>query len=141
MDFVDLYWKRNRGWPWPEDSWGLASMFGEDGWCHSCGVPRHPQTGALTLQRKGLLPPNGAWVPNWCFDVICLERAVADEVDGRFDVDLREIAWRGSAPGHAMQIVIPSVGETWFDPSELRDRAIAHHGTAGAACAERGSRS
>jgi hypothetical protein len=44
--------KRNRGWPWPENSYGLTPLFGEDGWCRSCGVPRHPQTGSLILQRK-----------------------------------------------------------------------------------------
>lgn len=30
-EYVELYLKRNRGWPWPEDSWGLTPMFGEDG--------------------------------------------------------------------------------------------------------------
>jgi len=32
------------------------------------------------------------------------------------------------------QIVVPSVGERWFDPGELRAAAIARNGTAGAAC-------
>jgi hypothetical protein len=43
MDFVQLDWKRNRGWPWPEDSWGLDSMYGPDGWCHACGIPLREQ--------------------------------------------------------------------------------------------------
>ena len=138
MDFVQLYWRRNRGWPWPEDSWGLTPMFGEDGWCHSCGVPKQEQCGSLVLQRKGLTRCEGAWVPNWQFDVICLQRSLADEVVARFDVDLREVAWHGSSPCEAMQIVVPSVGEAWFDPDELREKAIARHGTAGATCPDCG---
>ena len=138
MEFVQLYWKRNRGWPWPEDSWGLSSMFGDDGWCHSCGVPRRPQTGALTLQRKGLAPLKGVWMPNWQFDAICLERSVAAEIPDRFNVELREVAWHGTAPGEAMQLVAPSVGDAWFDPDELRKKATARHGTPGATCPECG---
>ena len=37
-----------------------------------------------------------------------------------------------------MQIVIPSVGERWFDPEELRAAATAMHGTDGARCDECG---
>jgi hypothetical protein len=138
MRFVQLYWKRNRGWPWPEDSWGLDSLFGEDGWCHSCGVPRHPQTGPLMLQRKGLVPLQGAWTPNWRFDAICVERSVAAGLSDRFSVDLREVAWHGTAPGEAMQFVAPSVGNNWFDPDELRQSATGHYGEAGATCSECG---
>lgn len=134
MGFVQLYWKRNRGWPWPEASWGLDSMYGENGWCRSCGTPLHSQTGPMTLQRKGLAPLTGAWVPNWRFDSICLERSVAERVTDDFTVELREVAWPRAAPGEAMQIVARSVGEAWFNHAELRDRAIARHGTAGAAC-------
>lgn len=32
-DYVEIVLRRNRGWPWPEDSWGLSPMYGEDGWC------------------------------------------------------------------------------------------------------------
>lgn len=34
-EYVELHLERNRGWPWPEDSWGLTPTFGEDGWCHA----------------------------------------------------------------------------------------------------------
>jgi hypothetical protein len=136
-DFVQLYWKRNRGWPWPEDSWGLTPMFGEDGWCHSCGVPKHAQTGSLILQRKGM-KVEGGWVPNWQFDPICLERSVAEEAASRFNLELLKVDWHGSPPGDAMQIVVPSVGEAWFDPDELREKTIERHGTAGATCSECG---
>lgn len=137
-EFVELYMKRNRGWPWPEDSWGLTPMFGEAGWCHSCGVPTGPQTGSLVLQRKSM-KVEGAWVPNWRFDAICLERSVADEAARRFRIDLLNIEWRGVSPGDAQQIVVPSVGDVWFDHDELREKTIARHGTAGAACADCGT--
>jgi phosphoenolpyruvate synthase len=77
-DFVELYFKRNRGWPWPEENWGLTPMFGDDGWCHACGVPKREQAASLVLQRKGLSDPSGAWVPNWQFDVICMDDEVTE---------------------------------------------------------------
>lgn len=136
-DFVQLWWKRNRGWPWPEDSWGLTPMFGADGWCRSCGVPKHSQSGSLVLQRKGM-KVEGAWVPNWQFDVICLARDVAAEAVARFELETREVAWHPSSPGDATQIVVPTVGTFWFDPEKLRAAAIARHAVDGATCTECG---
>lgn len=134
-EFVDLSWKRNRGWPWPEDSWGLGPMFGDDGWCHVCGTPLRAQCGPLTLSRRGLTPLTGGWVPNWHFDAICLEGSVAKEVTSRgFSVDLREVAWQGRSPGEASQIVAPTTGQAWFDPEELSERTEDRHGVAGATC-------
>ena len=130
-DFVALYWKRNRGWPWPNDSWGLTPMFGEDGWCHSCGVPKHHQSGSLVLQRKGM-KVEGAWMPYWQSDVICLERGVALEAAARFDLETRRVEWHATSPGEATQIVVPTVGEAWFDEGELREATIARHGVDGA---------
>lgn len=137
-DFVQLYWKRNRGWPWPEDSWGLTPMFGEDGWCHACGVPKHPQSGSIVLQRKGFKDVEGGWVPNWQFDVICVEAAVADQAAAQFNLDVRPVRWSPTSPGDAVQIVVPTVGDVWFDHDELRVKATERHGVAGAACAECG---
>jgi len=136
-EYVELYWKRNRGWPWPEDSWGLTPMFGEDGWCRSCGVPKHSQSGSLVLQRNGL-KVEGAWVPNWRFDVICVEQRVAVEVAARFDIQTREVGWHPTSADEATQIVVPTVGAAWFDPEELRESAIARHGVDGATCPECG---
>jgi hypothetical protein len=136
--FVELFTKRHRGWPWPEDSWGMDPMFGDDGWCRSCGTPRRSQSGSLVLQRKGMGHCQGAWVPNWQFDAICLEQDLADQVASRFDVELRPVAWPRSPPGQASQIVAPCVGDRWFDPDELRERTTAQHGTAGARCPECG---
>ena len=138
MDYVELCLKRNRGWPWPEDSWGLTPMFGKDGWCHACGVPRGPQTGSIVLQHKGL-KVEGAWVPNWRFDVICLEASLADDVVSRYHLSLLNIEWHGASTSAARQIVVPSVGDRWFNPDELREKTIQRHGTAGACCVECGT--
>lgn len=132
--FVELDWKRNRGWPWPEESFGLTPMFGEAGWCHTCGVPQREQSGSLVLQRRGMREPVGAWVPNWQFDVICLERALANEVAERFNVRLLPVDWHGSPPGEAAQIVLPTSPRPWYDPVELETRTREIHGTSGARC-------
>jgi hypothetical protein len=116
-------------------------MFGEGGWCPTCGVPQRSQTGSLVLLRSGFKQISGAWIPNWQFDAICLERAFAEAVSAQFKVEMLDVAWRGTPPGEARQIVVPSVGDRWFDPDELAARAIARHGTSGSACrsAARGS--
>jgi hypothetical protein len=137
-EFVELSLRRNRGWPWPEDSWGLTPMFGEDGWCRSCGVPRHGQTGNLVLQTEGLKSIAGAWTPNWRFDAICLERGLAQRIADSFRVELRDVRWPRKASGEVRQIVIPTVGEVWFDHRELRERLLRRHGSAGALCRQCG---
>jgi hypothetical protein len=138
-DFVDLELRRNRGWPWPEDSWGLTPMYGEDGWCRSCGIPQRTQCGSLILQERGFGTVEGAWVPNWQFDAYCLERSLAEQaVASGFALPLLAIEWHGQSPGDAMQIVAPTVGVSWFDPEELRTRTIAKHGDAGTLCDECG---
>lgn len=126
--------KRNRGWPWPEPSFGLDPMFGEDGWCHDCGMPLREQHGSLTLQRKGMATIAGAWVPYWRYDIICLEQNLADEIVTRFTVKLLPVEWRGFPPGSAQQIVIPAVGTQWFDADELRAASIMRNGSDGAQC-------
>ncbi|WP_136040867.1 MULTISPECIES: hypothetical protein [unclassified Microbacterium] len=132
-DFVDLFAKRNRGWPWPERSFGLTPMYGEDGWCHACGVPSRQQQGSLILQQRGLTV-SGAWMPNWRFDTLCMARDVAEEVSSRFDIETREVKWARSSPGDAVQIVIPSTTEKWFEGEALAANAIGLHGKAGAVC-------
>lgn len=66
-------------------------MYGEDGWCRTCGVPKHSQTGSLILQRKGLRI-EGAWVPNWQFDVYCVAQPLAAAAQEQFRIDLRPVA-------------------------------------------------
>lgn len=136
-DFVELHLKRNCGWPWPEDSWGLTPMYGEDGWCRSCGVPMRPQCGELVLQTKEL-NGEGAWVPNWQFDAVCLSADLASQVR-RWDVELRPVVWHGAGGAAAFQLVAPSVGDAWFAPRDLREAAIAKHGEAGARCGSCGT--
>lgn len=132
-EFVELRLRRNRGWPWPEEVWGLDPMYGVDGWCRACGVPNREQTGSIVLQRRGLTVA-GAWVPNWHFDGICLERSLAEQVGSMFRLELLDVAWPTSPSHDARQIVVPTVGDAWFDHDELRAAAIAEHGTAGATC-------
>lgn len=133
-EYVELAAKRNRGWPWPEESYGLTPMYGEGGWCRACGTPQVPQSGPLVLQPRNLSPV-GAFVPYWQY-VICLEQSLAEHVRA-YSVELREVEWpRGAADHSVMQIVVPTVGERWFDPDELRERTIAAHGTDGRECQE-----
>jgi len=114
-------------------------MFGEDGWCHSCGVTLEPQTGSMTLQRKGLANLEGAWLPYSQPNAICLGRSLAEEVRDRFRVELREVHWPNKEPdGSAWQIVVPTVRSAWFPAEELRTRTIAIHGTDGQKCADCG---
>lgn len=133
MDWSYLFLKRNRGWPSPEDSWGLTPMFGEDGWCRSCGMPLREQCGPLKMRRAGLAKPEGAWTPNWRFDVLCVGEALASEL-GRFAVDVRPVSWVGKSDPPAWQVVLPVVGSRWFDPARLSDLAVARHGVAGETC-------
>jgi hypothetical protein len=127
-----LHSKRNRGWPWPDESWGLTPMYGEDGWCRSCGVPQRPQCGDLVLRSKKQ-SGQGAWVPNWRFDALCVSAELAGEVR-RFNVELRRVVWRGWEAPAAFQLVAPTVGDAWYAPEELSEAAMARHGEAGARC-------
>src|SRR4051794_27451466 len=74
----------SRGWPWPDDSWGLSPMYGEHGWCRECHVPKGPQVGSLVLRGKGFKGSDGAWTPNWLHDAVCLGSNLSDEVEERF---------------------------------------------------------
>src|SRR5690349_4749655 len=99
-------------------------MFGEDGWCHECGVPRKAQTGSLVLQARRFGSVAGAWVPYLRNDAYCLARSVAERIAAAgFELPLLSIEWRGESPGDAVQIVAPTIGEAWFDPDQLRERA------------------
>jgi hypothetical protein len=116
-DFVALSAKRNRGWPWPDDSWGLAPMYGAEGWCRSCCVPRQPRRGSLILQRKRF-KVQGAWSSYWHWG-ICLEAELADEIAAAFRVELMDVKWHASSPGKAREVIAPPVGERWFDEFDV----------------------
>jgi hypothetical protein len=132
-EFVNLHVRAERGYPWPEDSFGLTPMYGDDGWCRGCGMPHRSQSGSLVLQRKGLGDAR-AWVPNWRFDTICVEERLAEQLAARFRLDLRPVGWAGKPLISACQIVISTAGGRWFDPEGLRDAAIKSHGYAGETC-------
>jgi len=74
-------------------------------------------------------------VPNWQFDAFCLERSLAEEAAAAgFTMPVRPVEWQGPAPGDALQVVAPVVGDRWFDADELRMRVTAKHGAAGVQC-------
>lgn len=131
---VTLYFRRNRGWPKPEDSWGLTPMYGDDGWCRGCGIPLREQTGSIVLGSKGLTGAQGAWIPYWRSNVLCMHRALGEDLAARSGLPLRPVAWPRQGTGEAVQVLIPVVGAPWFDPHELRRRTRARHGVAGVTC-------
>lgn len=133
-EFVDLEFKRNRGWPWPEDSFGLTPMFGEDGWCHTCGTPKREQIGSLVLQRKGMSSPKGAWLPYWIYDALCLEQSLGEEISQDFSVELLPVKWHPTPSGEAMQFVAPSTESAWYTEEDLTRAALNRHPRAGARC-------
>lgn len=135
--YVDLYWKRNRTWPWPEDSFGLTPMFGEAGWCHTCGIPKQEQTGPLILQAKNQTA-TGAWVPYWQSNALCMEVSLAEDLQSRFGVTVRDIEWRGKGAGASAQLIIPVGPEDWFDHQQLGVNAVRRYGSAGNACPQCG---
>jgi hypothetical protein len=110
-------------------------MFGEDGWCHSCGVPKHEQTGSIVLQPKGL-KVEGAWVPNWQFDVYCLAQAHARVAVERFEVSLRPVMSPEGQMIKANQVTVRSSPKPWFDPAVLTTRIEPVHGMAYETCSD-----
>lgn len=131
-DYVEIVWRRNRGWPWPEDSWGLTPMYGEDGWCPVCGVPQHSQRGPLVLQKRGLTPV-GAWVPHWQSDAYCLEESLRDRGEN-LGLVFREVASPSGDLLDAVQVMIQPSEREWFDPAQLTRRIESVHSVAGEAC-------
>jgi hypothetical protein len=73
-------------------------------------------------------------MPNWRFDALCVDEDLAKQVEARFRVEMRPVAWVGKGSGEARQLVLPSVGTQWFAPEQLRARAVARHGVAGETC-------
>jgi len=139
-EWVALDFRFSPGWPWPERSWGLDPMYGEDGWCHSCGTPSREQTGHLTLQGSGF-PSAPVFVPNWQSNAICLDAATAEDVANRFNVVMREVH-KPRTGGTGVQQLLPSITtEAWYDHEALSRAVIARHGEhnggiAGATCSE-----
>jgi hypothetical protein len=87
----------------------------------------------MVLRAAGL-KAEGAWVPNWHFDTLCVDADVAAALSERFIVDLRPVAWYGAARGVAHQVVFPTVGSRWFAVEDLERRTRARHGGTGSTC-------
>lgn len=138
-DYVEIVLRRNRGWPWPESSWGLTPMFGEDGWCKACGLPQHPQSGSVVLQRRGLTP-TGGWVPHWQFDVYCLDSRLVELAARTFDLNFRSIFAPTGEEYAAQQIIIQSTAQEWFDPEEIELLIAPIHGVDFDRCSACGQR-
>jgi hypothetical protein len=133
FDFVGLTTRFTSGWPWPEESYGLDPMFGPDGWCRSCGVPQHRQTGSLMIQGSKF-PTGSVWMPNWHFDVVCLSGEVAHEVRSNFRVHLLPVRKPRGDTG-VVQIVAPTTANRWYAEAELAERATRLHPEPGKRCA------
>lgn len=139
-EWVALDYRFTPGWPWLEDSYGLDPMFGEDGWCHSCGTPSRQQIGHLTLQGSGF-PKAPVFIPNWQFNAICLDAPTAEDVASRFNVVMREVH-KPRTGGTGVQQLLPSVTtDSWYDRDALSQVVLARHreysgDTTGAACSE-----
>ena len=106
-------------------------MFGDDGWCDACGIPKHAQTGPLVLQARGLNSARGVWQPNWQFDVFCMERAIGLDLLKDFDLEFWEVGWPSGSGPALLQLEVPTVGEEWFDRDELSALLRSQHGRAG----------
>jgi hypothetical protein len=67
-------------------------------------------------------------------DAVCLGKTISDEIATSFSLPVLPVNWHRTAPGEAVQIVAPTLGEAWFDHDELAQRVAARHGATGARC-------
>ena len=133
-EFVRLDLTRNRGWPWPESSFGLEPMFGKHGWCRSCGTPSCEQSGSLVLQARGLGNTRGTWTPNWQFDVICVEERLAARLEADLGLPFRSVVTPKGQALPVRQLVVEPSPYPWYHEADLHRALVAAHGSAGARC-------
>jgi len=126
-DWVALSPRFTPGWPWPEESYGLGPMYGDDGWCRGCGTPLVEQSGSLVIQGSKF-PSAEVWMPNWLFDVVCVSARVADEINERFAVRLGEVHKPRKGPTGVKQLLPAQTLETWHPPDDLAAAVRARHG-------------
>lgn len=138
MEHVWLEPRRNRGWPWPEGSYGLTPMYGEDGWCRGCGIPLVHQLGSIVLKRSSRDNFAGAWLPNWQFEAFCVDGKLGAELVGSYRVRTLPVGWRGSEGDAALQILADQDDAFYFDPGRLEAAAVEVHGEAGEKCGQCG---
>ncbi|MCB2088904.1 MAG: hypothetical protein R3E18_11070 [Sphingomonadaceae bacterium] len=133
-DFVYLDLTRNRGWPWPDENFGLTPLFGKGGWCETCGVPQVMQQGDMVMQARGLSDIRGAWMPNWLFDVFCCDEGLAEQIETRFGLASRPIVTPRGKYLKARQVLIPVSSANWYCAEQLTERLNQQHGKAGDQC-------
>lgn len=126
-DWVAISARFTPGWPWPEDSYGLGPMYGDDGWCRGCGTPLVEQSGALVMQGSAF-PTADVWMPNWLFDVVCLSERLAPIISERFRVDLGEVHTPRVGPTGARQVLPTQTADPWHRNEELAIAVRARHG-------------
>lgn len=126
-DWVALSPRFTPGWPWPEDSYGLGPMYGEDGWCRGCGTPLVEQSGALVIQGSKF-PGAEVWMPNWLYDVVCVSARLAADITGRFAVELGDVHKPRKGPTGVKQVLPAQTVEPWHPPEDLARAVRARHG-------------
>lgn len=130
-DWVSLDFRFTPGWPWPESSYGLDPMYGEDGWCRECGTPLGPQIGPLTIQGSGF-PTAEVWIPNWQYNAVCVSKSLAEKLKKGFDLTLRDVNKPRDGPTGVQQI-IPSISERpWYAKRALSKAVLKRHSKNGA---------
>ena len=102
-------------------------MYGDTGWCRSCGAALVPQCGDLVVQGKKF-PSAEVWMPNWCFDAFCVSASVAEEIQHRFAVSLRDVLTPRKGPTGVEQMLPALTEPPWHDPADLRRAVLARHG-------------
>jgi len=125
-DWVALSPRFTPGWPWPENSYGLGPMYGDDGWCRECGTPTKAQTGPLVIQGTKF-PDAEVWMPNWLFDVVCVSAQVAEQIKDDFVVQLGGVHKPRTGPTGVHQILPTLSLEPWHRPDDLAQAVIARH--------------
>jgi len=125
-DWVALSPRFTPGWPWPENSYGLGPMYGDEGWCRGCGTPLSQQTGALVIQ-SNKFPTAEVWMPNWLYDVVCVSAQVAADISERFNVDLGDVHKPRKGPTGVKQVLPTQTVEPWHRPEELERAVRARH--------------
>lgn len=125
-DWVALSPRFTPGWPWPEDSYGLGPMYGDDGWCRRCGTPLVEQAGALVIQGRKF-PSADVWMPNWLYDVVCVSARLAADITERFTVDLGEVHKPRIGPTGVKQLLPAQTVEPWHRHEELARAVRARH--------------
>lgn len=126
-DWVALSPEFTPGWPWPEDSYGLGPMYGDDGWCRGCGTPLVEQSGCLVIQGRKF-PSADVWMPNWLFDVVCVSAVVAAEINERFVVELGDVHKPRQGPTGVKQLRPSQTIESWHPPQALAEAVRTRHG-------------